>query len=151
MVELIDAVIDGLIATAHPSSGANLSGFAMDMDHALYMAKELAEFRIRRTDGPRCLLIVEATVADEAERLPDVSRALGRIWTDTAYAGFQASACVRYREATVLRFATHLASANLFVTGRIVAAGGPYTALVDRFERTFRKLSGPLPPLPALD
>ena len=148
---LIDSVIDGLMATAAPSSGDNLSGFVLDADHDLFeLSSIFTDRRIRITDDPSCLVVIEATVSDSVETIQAVSQALRTLWIGLAYADFQASRTVPYREATVLRFATYMARGNLFVTGRIVAGGGPYSNLAEEFERRFGKLSGPLATLPKL-
>ena len=151
MVEPIEPVIDRLIETAAPSSGADLDGFALDADYALFECAAIADRRLRTTDDPRCLVIIEASVSETVADLQEVGRALRIVWARLAYQDFQACTSVRYREATVLRFVTYLARGNLFVTGCLVASGGPYARLVDRFERDFQKLDGSLPRLSELD
>jgi hypothetical protein len=147
----IESVIDRLIEVGSPSSGHDLEGFVADADHAIFMSHALTDSRVRLAGDSRALLAIDTTVSATTEKLQDVSRALRDVWAELAYKSLQASAITWYREATILRFATYAEQFGMFVTGRIVASGGPYAQLVDRFERDFGKLSGPLPSLPTPD
>jgi hypothetical protein len=143
----IDAVIEHLLAIAAPSSGENMLGFVIDLDHALFERPDLTEPHIRATDDPRCLVVAETAVGDSVQSLQEIAAALRDVWDGIAYKDFEASSCVWYEEATVLRFATCLERGHLFVTGRIVVSGGPYPMLVESYNRDFGWLRGPLPSL----
>ncbi|MGB2718033.1 MAG: hypothetical protein WBC51_27850 [Vicinamibacterales bacterium] len=145
---MIEAVIQAVRGQGQPSSGDNLAGFAIDADHYVAEGGALVDVDVRTTDRPECLVEVRATVADHVQSLQDVASALREAWTSLAYSDLQATSCGWYREATVLRFVTAMQRPALFVTGRIVARGGPQERLVERFIRDFSALHGQLPHLP---
>ena len=151
VTEPIEHVIDRLIEVGSPSSDTSLEGFVIDADHAIFMSHALTNSRVQITGDLRVLLAIDTTVSATTEKLQDVSRALRDVWAELAYKSFQASTITWYREATILRFATYSEQFGMFVTGRIVASGGPYADLAHRFEQDFGKLHGPLPSLPTRD
>lgn len=147
---MIEGVIAAVRANSQPSFGDNLLGFSIDADHYVAESGVLVDVDVRTTRDAECLVDVRATVADHVQSLQEVSSALREAWTPLAYSDLQATSCIWYREATVLRFVTAMHDPGLFVTGRIIARGGPQPRLVERFLKDFGALHGPLPSLPEL-
>ena len=146
--DVFESVISEVVSTASASSGDNLTGFVYDAEHYLSENEVLVDVSVRRTAEPRCLLVIDARVTDKATTLQDVASTLREAWVSLAYAEFEASSCAWYREATLLRFVTVMSGPRLFVTGRVIASGGPYDRLVERFVREFGELHGPLDSVP---
>ena len=141
---MIENLIDQVVSALPPSSGADLSGFTLDLDHALWKKRgTFTSAQIKRSPDPACLVEVTAVVSDSAKSLQEVKKSLLDIWRSTAYTFFQASSCIWYQEATVLRFVCISSSEKFFVSGAITASGGPYERLAKEFEQKF----GPLPSL----
>ena len=138
--DLLESVVTEVFRSALPSAGDNLAGFAEDAERSLRATRVFSGVTVRRVGDPRCLLDIRAEVGRSAESLQAVSDALCSAWVSMAYEGFEASSCVWFREAMVLRFVTAMEGARLFVTGRVLVSGGPYLELVQRFEGAFGSL-----------
>jgi hypothetical protein len=144
---MIERVIQMLVADGYPSSGDKLAGLSVDAEHYLSQSGILEEVSVRQTGEPECLLAIQATVTSRAQSLQDVSTTLRRAWAALASSAFEASSCAWYQDATVLRFVTVM-KGGVFVSGEVVAQGGPYAQLVEKFEHEFGDMHGGLGPRP---
>jgi hypothetical protein len=145
---MIERVIEAIASDGYPSSGDSLARFATDAEHHLSKSGMLEDVDVDQTGEAKCLLAIRATVTGRARTLQDVSTALRQAWAALGYSDFQAASCTWYSDATVLRFVTGIASQRTFVTGEIVARGGPYEKLVETFEHDFGDVHGGLSPMP---
>jgi hypothetical protein len=127
---LFDTTLERAVTTLPQSSGDDLLGFQIDADAALGEEDLLREATVRRTEDPRCRLVIEGVLSDQAGTLAQVEDALWRIWRSIAYEEFQATSLKRGPAAAELRFVT--AATGLCVTG-VIRVHGPH------FERLFRK------------
>jgi hypothetical protein len=144
---MIERVIDEVIRRLPPSDGDNLLGFQIDADHFLGECDALASVEVERSSDIRSLLNASAILADHVSSLHDISQALFAVWQSLYYPHFHASAIHWYREATILRFLTVISDDGYFVTGTVTVSGEQYPRLVEKFEREFGGLRGPLPRL----
>lgn len=138
---MIENLIHQLTATLPPSSGLNLQGFTADLEHALRNKPGFfTSAQVKLGPDPSRLIEATALITDEAKSLQDVKQALLDIWRATAYSFFQASSCIWYQEATVLRFVSIISPEEFFVSGVITAQAGPYARLAKEFEQKFHPL-----------
>jgi hypothetical protein len=146
---MIERVIQMVSTGSYPSSGEGLARFATDAQHYLSQGGILEDVEVDPTDEPTRLLAIRATVTSRAQTLQDVSRTLRQAWTALAYAEFEASSCEWYEDGTILRFVTAMRQGGgVFVSGEVIAQGGPYAQLVERFEHDFGDMHGGLAPMP---
>ncbi|MGE0708062.1 MAG: hypothetical protein AB7T09_08645 [Planctomycetota bacterium] len=152
--DTVEAVMEQITKSQFPSSGGNLSGFLIDLEHALECSPVVAgnvQVRVygqqgaweRRDDLLSNMVEVHAEVAEDVDSLQELASGLKRLWGDVHYGYFEATSLIWAKEATLLRFVTVLDRDELFVTGTLRVSGMHYQPLVDRFEKGF----GPLPSL----
>jgi hypothetical protein len=143
---MIERVIQMVSTGAYPLAGEPLARFSEDAQHYLTQGGILDDLFVETTDEPECLLRIEAAVTVRAQTLHDVSRTLRQAWTALAFTEFEAASCDRYSDATLLRFVTaKRESGGVFVTGEVIAKGGAYSDLAERFEHDFGDMRALVP------
>jgi hypothetical protein len=146
---MIERIIQIVTTGSYPSAGDTLARFATDASHYLSQSGVLEDIDVQQTDEPLRLFEIRATVSAKARTLQEVSTTLRQAWTALAYTEFEASSCERYEDGTILRFVSaKREGGGQFVTGEIVAQGGPYAQLAERFEHEFGDMHGGLAPMP---
>lgn len=145
---MIESVISLVQLSSSPSSGDDLKGFVMDVDEAFYSASLFQESDVITSFDHSCLVKVHASIAPTIMSVQQISDALQQIAYRIGYQYLTATAITWYQEATVLRFVTVTTSNGFYVTGMAVTTGSKYKKLVDRFDREFGNLHGPLKPYP---
>lgn len=120
----LDAAIRESLRLVPLNTGANLSGFEVDLVHALSRTDMFQHVTSKRTDDGTCKLI--ATCSSTTSDTEAVVTALQRVWNDEMrYAHFEAHALHRSADSVILRFVTRSGnkSGDLCVTGKIIASG----------------------------
>lgn len=119
--ERFERAVTAALASGRASAGDDLSGFAIDVEHAL-ARRGLTDVRVRKTDEPRRRLIASATSTADAATLEAL---LVEAWsTELRYAGpgsSEAHRVSRDAASTHLAFVT-VSPSGLVVTGEIVVA-----------------------------
>jgi hypothetical protein len=143
---MIERVIQMVSSGTYPLAGEPLAQFTADAQMYLGQGGILDDLFVETTDEPNCLVRVEAVVTPRAQTLHDVSRTLRQAWTALAFTEFEAASCDRYSDATVLRFVTaKREGGGVFVSGEVIAKGGEYPKLAERFEHDFGDMRGLVP------
>jgi hypothetical protein len=144
---MIEEVISSVIENMRSSSNDVSEGFFVDVDHFLEQCQALQSVQFEPSSDPRSLVVAIAEVDSSVESIQDLTYALKEVWGAIAYLHFEATSIQWFKEATVLRFVTVISDENYYVTGTIRVAGPHYPLLVQRFERDFGDMHGPLPSL----
>ena len=132
---MLESLIIQIASTIPPSSKRNLEGFSLDLDFALWRAKDvITSAKVSHTDDPHRLIIINATIAENVNALSEVLLALKNIWASVTYNYFEASSCEYYQEALILRFVTIMSDKQLFVSGAMMVQGKKYQELISRHE-----------------
>jgi len=114
------ALVSQSLRLAPASAGANLTGFALDLAHALEQRAMFSGVRVKKTGDQRCML--RATCI--AQPAVDVTALLLHIWEDDLrYAAYAARRVIRHGQTTELAFVTRSDRPDpLCVTGLISVA-----------------------------
>jgi hypothetical protein len=143
---MIERVIEMVSTGAYPLAGEALATFSADAQHYLTQGGILDDVFVETTDEVGCLLRIEASVTSRAQNLHDVSRTLRQAWMALAFAEFEAASCDRYSDGTVLRFvAAKREGGGVFVSGEVIAKGGAYAQLAERYEHDFGDMRALVP------
>ena len=142
---MIESTIQHISSNFPQSSGDNLLGFRIDTDAALNREKLLHSYELQLRDDPLSMINVTANLAKIVENLADVSRILRDVWSDLAYDHFEASAILRYRDATILRFITVISDESFFVSGTIRVIGDQYPKLAANYEQDWKRVLASAP------
>ena len=141
---MIERTIKLVVEGVPPSSGNDLVGFSIDVDHFFSADELFDDVQVKQTDQPSELLRVRVKLVSRAIRMHEISASLCAIWSRLGYPHFEASSVTRYREAVVMRFVTVMSGERLAVTGTAIVSGPTYADAVREFEHGFSKL----PPYP---
>jgi hypothetical protein len=140
-MKMIESIIQRVMDSTRPSSGSDLLGFEMDSVAYFGGNKAFLNAKVSRTGDPSCLLEMHGEIRKHIKSLQQIRSVLNKIWFDLEYRHFQATSCVWYKEATVLRFVTVISDNAFYVTGKMIVGGGHYSQLVEKYEREYgRKL-----------
>jgi hypothetical protein len=144
--KMIELIIKQTAKKIPPSSGANLSGFTVDLDHAFWKAKNIFHpYKISITPNPRQLIVAKAQITKRVKDLHKVFETAEEIWASVIYRHFEASSYQLYREGAVLRFITVISSESLFVSGSIILEGERYKSLISERQQEMGKAYDSLP------
>jgi hypothetical protein len=149
---VIETLIKQIVEKVPPSANGNLEGFITDLDHAFWKAKKVIAppNKFLRTNQPRQLLVVRASIAESVKALPIVFQTIKAVWASVTYRYFEASSLDYYQEALVLRFVTVMSDEELFVSGAIIIEGQKYQKLIIEHESKFGKTVETLPSIKIL-
>lgn len=142
---MIEIVIKDVVARTPPSHGDNLTGFIMDLDHAINQSGLSDDAKIIKSGDDLSILNVPLSLPLTVNTLEKLSSALHGILADIAYTTFHAAAFTYHRDAAALRFVTAVPDSGLRVTGTIIVAGPAYVKVAGRSDRTLTPLPGGLP------
>lgn len=142
---MIEETIQDVAAGTVASSGDNLTGFEIDLDHALFQAGLAEDARIIRSDDDVSMLNVSIALPASFGSIAQVSLALAEVLMVIAYDTFHAAAFAYYRDAAILRFVTAVPSQGLRVTGTILVHGTSYEKLAEKDRPGVPPMPGGLP------
>lgn len=108
-----------LMAEAHPSTGADLDGMAMDFDAYLWQSPAIDTVDIRRTPDPACL-ITATCHPTPGQSAADLEDALTQVWlTRLRYPHFEAHILTTTPDHVRLDAITQIAPTGFYVTATI--------------------------------
>ena len=149
---MIELTIKQIAEKIPPSSGANLSGFTLDLDYAFWKSKSIFHpYKISTTSNPLQLVVAKAQITNKVKDLQFVFETAEKIWESVIYRYFEASNYQLYREGAVLRFITVVSNESLFVSGLIILEGEKYQSLISERQQKMEKAIDSLPSISTLD
>lgn len=141
----VEEVIRSLLGRISVSSGDDLLGFVLDLQHEIESVDGITRSWVRDQPSLLSMVSVFAEFADGIPSIQDLGLRIQRVSDAVMYPAFRCSSLRWYRDAAVVRFVTASKERHLCVTGTIVAVSKDYPELVKRFDATYSSMVGPLP------
>jgi hypothetical protein len=142
---MIDIVIGHVASMTRPSSGDNLLGFKMDLEHAIFQSGLSETPKAMESGDDLSMLNVRMVLPASFRTLEQVSTAFNSLLMDVVYNTFHAAAFAYHRDAAMMRFITAVPEKGLRVTGTVLVTGPAYAEVAASGLRE-SLLPGGLPP-----
>lgn len=112
-------------------------GFFHDVDNYFCCSGSMVAASSELINEPLCMLELKGRVGESFSSMRDMATLMYAIWGELSYNAFEASSCIHYRQASVLRFVTVPSFQDYYISGRMVVSSVKQEQLVEQFEKGF--------------